>query len=55
MTFDEAALALDIYQQNPGDGRTDFIDRLSNVTVGAGMVRNDERGATPPVEYKQCV
>lgn len=51
MTFDEP-LALDIYQQNPVTGGLIFIDRLSNVTVGAGMVRElDERGATPPVEY----
>ncbi len=39
MTFDEP-LALDIYQQNPVTGGLIFIDRLSNVTVGAGMVRN---------------
>ncbi|EHY0422907.1 sulfate adenylyltransferase subunit CysN [Salmonella enterica] len=51
MTFDEP-LALDIYQQNPVTGGLIFIDRLSNVTVGAGMVRElDERGATPLVEY----
>jgi sulfate adenylyltransferase subunit 1 len=27
------------YQQNPVTGGLIFIDRLSNVTVGAGMVR----------------
>lgn len=29
---------LDRYQQNPVTGGLIFIDRLSNVTVGAGMV-----------------
>ncbi|WP_423826053.1 elongation factor 1-alpha C-terminal domain-related protein, partial [Salmonella enterica] len=45
-------LALTDYPQNPVTGGLIFIDRLSNVTVGAVMVRElDERGATPPVEY----
>ncbi len=37
LTFDEP-LVLDTYQQNPVTGGLIFIDRLSNVTVGAGMV-----------------
>ncbi|QRG79994.1 sulfate adenylyltransferase subunit CysN [Citrobacter sp. R56] len=37
-TFDEP-LALESYQQNPVTGGLIIIDRLSNVTVGAGMVR----------------
>ena len=37
LTFDEP-LVLDPYQQNPVTGGMIFIDRLSNVTVGAGMV-----------------
>ncbi|ANI81490.1 sulfate adenylyltransferase subunit CysN [Kosakonia oryzae] len=39
LTFDEP-LMLDAYQQNPVTGGIIFIDRLSNVTVGAGMVRD---------------
>ncbi|HEY2451903.1 MAG TPA: sulfate adenylyltransferase subunit CysN [Scandinavium sp.] len=38
LTFDEP-LVLDKYQQNPVTGGLIFIDRLTNVTVGAGMVR----------------
>lgn len=38
LTFDEP-LVLDTYSQNPVIGGLIFIDRLSNVTVGAGMVR----------------
>ncbi|MDV7023422.1 sulfate adenylyltransferase subunit CysN [Atlantibacter subterranea] len=37
LTFDEP-LVLDPYQHNPVTGGLIFIDRLSNVTVGAGMV-----------------
>ncbi|XVB27971.1 sulfate adenylyltransferase subunit CysN [Citrobacter koseri] len=37
LTFDEP-LVLDPYQQNPVTGGFIFIDRLTNVTVGAGMV-----------------
>ena len=37
VTFDEP-LALDPYRENPVTGGLIFIDRLSNVTVGAGMV-----------------
>ena len=37
LTFDEPML-LDPYQQNPVTGGMIFIDRLSNVTVGAGMI-----------------
>lgn len=36
--FDEPVV-LDSYQQNPVTGGMIFIDRLSNVTVGAGMIR----------------
>ncbi|PWC15878.1 sulfate adenylyltransferase subunit CysN [Brenneria roseae subsp. americana] len=38
LTFDEP-LVLDNYQQNHVTGGMIFIDRLSNVTVGAGLVR----------------
>lgn len=38
LTFDEPMM-LDTYQQNPVTGGMIFIDRLSNVTVGAGMIR----------------
>lgn len=41
LTFDEP-LVLDIYQENPVTGGLIFIDRLSNVTVGAGMVREPQ-------------
>jgi phosphoribulokinase len=34
---------LDPYQQNPVTGGLIFIDRLTNVTVGAGMVREPQR------------
>ena len=37
LTFDEP-LMLDPYAENPVTGGLIFIDRLSNVTVGAGMV-----------------
>lgn len=37
LTFDEP-MVIDIYQENPVTGGLIFIDRLSNVTVGAGMV-----------------
>ncbi|HFZ8995458.1 TPA: sulfate adenylyltransferase subunit CysN [Citrobacter freundii] len=37
-TFDEP-LALESYQQNPVTGGLIIIDRLTNVTVGAGLVR----------------
>ncbi len=43
LTFDEP-LTLDAYQQNPVTGGIIFIDRLSNVTVGAGMVRDVHAG-----------
>ncbi|WP_168385700.1 sulfate adenylyltransferase subunit CysN [Erwinia amylovora] len=36
--FDEP-MVLDSYQQNPVTGGMIFIDRLTNVTVGAGMIR----------------
>ncbi|MEC5321282.1 sulfate adenylyltransferase subunit CysN [Brenneria populi subsp. brevivirga] len=38
LTFDEP-MVLDNYQQNHVTGGMIFIDRLSNVTVGAGLVR----------------
>lgn len=41
LTFDEP-LSLDKYQENPVTGGLIFIDRLSNVTVGAGMVREPQ-------------
>lgn len=41
LTFDEP-LNLDKYQENPVTGGLIFIDRLSNVTVGAGMVREPQ-------------
>lgn len=41
LTFDEP-LMLDKYQANPVTGGMIFIDRLSNVTVGAGMVRQPQ-------------
>ncbi|OON39622.1 sulfate adenylyltransferase subunit CysN [Izhakiella australiensis] len=41
VTFDEP-LAIDPYQQNPVSGGIIFIDRLSNVTVGAGMIREPQ-------------
>ncbi|MBS0882727.1 sulfate adenylyltransferase subunit CysN [Pantoea sp. JGM49] len=46
ITFDET-MVLDAYQQNPVTGGMIFIDRLSNVTVGAGMINqplSDVRG-----------
>ncbi|MEW5559316.1 sulfate adenylyltransferase subunit CysN [Enterobacter asburiae] len=45
LTFDEP-LVLDKYQQNPVTGGLIFIDRLSNVTVGAGMVREPQQQST---------
>ncbi|MDI6936926.1 sulfate adenylyltransferase subunit CysN, partial [Serratia sp. Se-PFBMAAmG] len=45
-TFDEP-MVLDAYQQNPVTGGMIFIDLLSNVTVGAGMINqplSDVRG-----------
>lgn len=41
LTFDEP-MVLDNYQQNPVTGGMIFIDRLSNVTVGAGMIREPQ-------------
>ena len=46
LTFDEP-LVLDRYQQNPVTGGLIFIDRLSNVTVGAGMVHEPIGQGTP--------
>ncbi|EPR9080705.1 sulfate adenylyltransferase subunit CysN [Cronobacter dublinensis] len=42
LTFDEP-LNLDKYQENPVTGGLIFIDRLSSVTVGAGMVREPQQ------------
>jgi sulfate adenylyltransferase subunit 1 (EC 2.7.7.4) len=44
LTFDEP-LVLDKYQHNPVTGGLILIDRLSNVTVGAGMVREPQQNA----------
>ncbi|AUU86767.1 sulfate adenylyltransferase subunit CysN [Leclercia sp. LSNIH1] len=50
-TFDEP-LVLDEYQQNPVTGGLIIIDRLSNVTVGAGMVREPKAQASAvPSEF----
>lgn len=45
LTFDEP-LVLDKYQENPVTGGLIFIDRLTNVTVGAGMVREPNTTST---------
>lgn len=50
-TFDEP-LVLDQYQQNPVTGGLIIIDRLTNVTVGAGMVREPKaQGSVAPSEF----
>ena len=50
-TFDEP-LVLDKYQQNPVTGGLIIIDRLTNVTVGAGMVREPKAQASAvPSEF----
>ncbi|WP_347114007.1 sulfate adenylyltransferase subunit CysN [Leclercia sp. S52] len=50
-TFDEP-LVLDQYQQNPVTGGLIIIDRLTNVTVGAGMVREPKSQASvAPSEF----
>lgn len=50
-TFDEP-LVLDRYQQNPVTGGLIIIDRLTNVTVGAGMVREPhEQASAVPSEF----
>ncbi|MGL4428381.1 MAG: sulfate adenylyltransferase subunit CysN [Silvania sp.] len=50
-TFDEP-LVLDQYQQNPVTGGLIIIDRLSNVTVGAGMVHEPhEQSTAVPSEF----
>jgi len=50
-TFDEP-LVLDEYQQNPVTGGLIIIDRLTNVTVGAGMVREPKSQANvAPSEF----
>nr|WP_318383801.1 sulfate adenylyltransferase subunit CysN [uncultured Enterobacter sp.] len=45
LTFDEP-LVLDKYQENPVTGGMIFIDRLTNVTVGAGMVNQPTEQAS---------
>lgn len=50
LTFDEP-LVLDKYQHNPVTGGLIFIDRISNVTVGAGMVREPNGRAAVPSEF----
>lgn len=47
VTFDEP-MVLDAYQQNPVTGGMIFIDRLSNVTVGAGMIREPQQDVQQP-------
>ena len=50
-TFDEP-LVLDQYQQNPVTGGLIISDRLTNVTVGAGMVREPKAQASAvPSEF----
>ena len=44
LTFDEP-MVLDSYQQNPVTGGMIFIDRLTNVTVGAGMIHQPNHDA----------
>jgi len=44
MTFDEP-MVLDSYRDNPVTGGMIFIDRLSNVTVGAGMIHEPKTDA----------
>jgi len=44
ITFDEP-MVLDSYQQNPVTGGMIFIDRLTNVTVGAGMIHQPDHDA----------
>jgi len=44
ITFDEP-MVLDAYRQNPVTGGMIFIDRLSNVTVGAGMINQPQTDA----------
>ncbi|WP_414164683.1 sulfate adenylyltransferase subunit CysN [Superficieibacter sp. BNK-5] len=51
LTFDEP-LVLDKYQDNPVTGGMIFIDRLTNVTVGAGLVHEAYAQETAvPSEY----
>lgn len=45
LTFDEP-LVLDSYQNNHDTGGLIFIDRMSNVTVGAGLVRETLQAAS---------
>jgi sulfate adenylyltransferase subunit 1 len=41
-----AEVPLDNYALSPGTGSFIVIDRLTNVTVGAGMIRNSAEGET---------
>ena len=51
LTFDEP-LVLDKYLDNPVTGGMIFIDRLTNVTVGAGLVHEiHEQAASAPSEF----
>ena len=54
LTFDEP-LVIDPYTDNPVTGGLIFIDRLSNVTVGAGMISalRDEAEATSGHQYSE--
>uniref|UniRef100_UPI003CC504F2 elongation factor 1-alpha C-terminal domain-related protein n=1 Tax=Enterobacter hormaechei TaxID=158836 RepID=UPI003CC504F2 len=42
----EEPLVLDNYQENADMGGLIFIDRLSNVTVGAGLIRETRNAPT---------
>ncbi|MDF7679186.1 sulfate adenylyltransferase subunit CysN [Enterobacteriaceae bacterium ESL0689] len=46
LIFDEP-LVVDKYQDNPVTGGLIFIDRLSNATVGAGMIREPQEQNSP--------
>ncbi len=49
-----AAIPVDDYRTSPGTGSFIIIDRLTNVTVGAGMIRavaSGERGNAPTTDW----
>lgn len=47
------AVALDNYQANPGTGAFILIDRMTNVTVGAGMVKGIGEQQVKPVSQQE--
>lgn len=49
-----APVPVDDYRANPGTGSFIVIDRLSNITVGAGMVRGalDNASATGEIDWQ---